>query len=50
MILDNETLDFKQANHYADEKIAFILVFLGFFVITDFMQKAKSENKWKTNV
>ena len=36
----------KQGNHYADEKIAFILV-LGFSVITNFMQKAKSENNWK---
>ena len=41
-----KTLEFKQANHYADEKclLLFLFFFYGFFVITDFMQKSK---KWK---
>ena len=34
-------LEIKQGNHYADEKIDFILV-LGFFVITNFMQKSEN--------
>jgi hypothetical protein len=46
MILDNKTLEFKQANHYADEKVAFILVFR-VFCDHRFHAKAKSENKWK---
>ena len=50
MILDNEKLlNLNKQIIYADEKIAFIC-FLGFFVITDFMQKQKVKTNGKINV
>jgi hypothetical protein len=42
ILVKEKTSAFKQANHYADEKMfAFFFLFLWFFVITDFMQKSK---------
>ena len=51
ILVKEKTSAFKQADHYADEKMfALFFCFYGFFVITDFMQKQKVKTNGKTNV